>query len=155
VLQVFAIVLVSVLIGMVVRSRASAFAAQMDRPVRILSIAVLVMVILGTMVAERENIATYIADAGLVALAFCVASLSVGYVVPRMFNVSQRQSVACAMEIGIHNGTLAIAIAISVLGSVSLAVPAAVYSLAMYPCATIAGLLITRAGCRVREVEAL
>src|ERR671916_3460355 len=52
--QVFAIVLVPVLLGMLVRSRATAFADRTDRPVRIASAVVLALVIVGTIVAERE-----------------------------------------------------------------------------------------------------
>jgi len=36
------------------------------------------------------------------------------------------------MEIGIHNGTLAIFIALNVLGNAAMSVPAAVYSLLMF-----------------------
>jgi BASS family bile acid:Na+ symporter len=48
------------------------------------------------------------------------------------------------MEIGVHNSTLAITIAISVLDSVDLAIPAAVYSVVMFPAAALAGWLISR-----------
>src|ERR671916_2871822 len=72
-LQVFAIVLVPVVIGMVVRRRAEAFADRMDKPVRILSAVVLALVIVGTIFAERDNIVGYIQDVGLPALLFCLA----------------------------------------------------------------------------------
>jgi len=143
-LQVFAVVLVPVALGMVVRQRATAFADRMDKPVRILSAVVLALVILGTIVAERENISGYVRDVGLPALLFCLASLTLGFVVPRALGVVRRQAIASAFEIGVHNGTLAIAIAISVLGSVELAVPAAVYSVIMFPAAAVFGWAITR-----------
>lgn len=142
--QVFAIVLVPVLIGMAVRARSQAFAERMDRPVRILSVVVLAAVIAGTVLAERENVADYLADVGLVSLVFCVASLGLGYLVPRLARIGHRQAVACSMEIGIHNSTLAIAIAVSVLESVALAVPAAVYAVIMFPTAALAGVLLSR-----------
>ncbi len=144
-LQVFAIVLVPVVLGMVVRRRATAFADRMDKPVRIASAVVLALVIVGTIVAERDNIAGYLGDVGLPALLFCLASLTVGFLVPRLFGIERRQAIASAFEIGVHNGTLAIAIAISVLDSVELAVPAAVYSVIMFPAAAAFGWLITRA----------
>jgi bile acid:Na+ symporter, BASS family len=147
-LQVFAIVLVPVVLGMVVRQRATGFADRMDKPVRIASAVVLALVIVGTIVAERENIAGYISDVGLPALLFCLISLTLGFFVPRALGVVRRQAVASAFEIGVHNGTLAIAIAISVLGSVELAVPAAVYSVIMFPAAAVFGWLITRSTAR-------
>ncbi|SOE02911.1 bile acid:sodium symporter family protein [Blastococcus haudaquaticus] len=152
--QVSAVVLVPVAIGMLIRRRAPEFADRMDKPVRILSAVVLALVIVGTMVAERENITGYLRDIGLPAVLFCVLSLTVGLLVPRALGVTQRQAIASAFEIGIHNSTLAIAVAISVLGSVELAVPAAVYGVLMFPVAAAFGWAITRSTRRVDEVAA-
>ncbi|UOY03046.1 bile acid:sodium symporter family protein [Blastococcus sp. PRF04-17] len=143
-LQVFAIVLVPVALGMFVRQRATAFADRMDKPVRIASAVVLALVIVGTIIAEREDVVDYLSDVGLPALLFCLASLTLGFLVPRALGVTHKQALASAFEIGVHNGTLAIAIAISVLGSVELAVPAAVYSVIMFPAAAVFGWAITR-----------
>ncbi|MCF6744850.1 bile acid:sodium symporter family protein [Blastococcus sp. KM273128] len=142
--QVFAIVLIPVALGMLVRRSAPGFADRSDKPVRILSAVVLALVIVGTMVAERENVGSYLRDVGLPALAFCLASLAVGYSVPRLLGIGQRQAIASSFEIGVHNSTLAIAVAISVLDSVELAVPAAVYGVLMFPVAAAFGWLITR-----------
>ena len=102
------------------------------------------LVIVGTMVAERENVGDYLRDVGLPALVFCVCSLAVGFVVPRLLGIGRTQSIASSFEIGIHNSTLAIAVAVSVLGSVELAVPAAVYGVLMFPVAAVFGWAITR-----------
>ncbi len=150
--QVFAVVLVPVAVGMLVRQRAPEFAGRMDKPVRILSAVVLALVIVGTMVAERENISGYLRDIGLPAVLFCLLSLTVGLLVPRALGVTERQAIASAFEIGIHNSTLAIAVAISVLGSVELAVPAAVYGVLMFPLAAAFGWAITRRSRRAEEV---
>ncbi|MGW1202617.1 bile acid:sodium symporter family protein [Streptomyces cyaneofuscatus] len=144
VLQVFALVLVPVVLGLAVRRRSEGFAQRMDRPVRQLSVIVLVAVIIGALVAERNNIVDYLLDVGPAALVFCMASLTIGYVAPRLFRLDKRQSIACSMEIGVHNSAVAMTLAISVLGSVSLAVPAAVYGVLMYPVAALAGVLMTR-----------
>jgi bile acid:Na+ symporter, BASS family len=152
--QVFAVVLVPVAVGMVVRQRAPGFADRMDKPVRILSAVVLALVIVGTMVAERENITGYLRDIGLPAVLFCLLSLTVGLLVPRALGVTERQAIASAFEIGIHNSTLAIAVAISVLGSVELAVPAAVYGVLMFPVAAVFGWAITRSSRPADEVAA-
>ena len=104
----------------------------------------LVALVVGAIVGERENVAEYFASIGAVAALFCVISLSVGYFVPRAFGVREKLAIASAMEIGIHNTTVAMTIAIAVMGSVELAVPAAVYSVVMYIFAAAFGLLITR-----------
>ncbi|MEW2704734.1 bile acid:sodium symporter family protein [Streptomyces koyangensis] len=144
VLQVFALVLLPVVIGLAVRRRSETFALRMDRPVRQLSVVVLVAVIIGALVAERGNIVDYLVDVGPAALAFCVASLTIGYSVPRLLRLDKRQSIACSMEIGVHNSAVSMTLAISVLGSVGLAVPAAVYGVLMYPVAALAGVLMSR-----------
>jgi bile acid:Na+ symporter, BASS family len=145
------VVLVPVAIGMLVRRARPAFAERMDKPVRILSAVVLAAVIVGTMVAERENVAGYLRDVGLPVLLFCLVSLTLGFLVPRALGVGERQAIASAFEIGVHNATLAIAVAVSVLGSVELAVPAAVYGVVMFPVAAAFGWAITRTSGRDRS----
>jgi bile acid:Na+ symporter, BASS family len=108
------------------------------------SAVVLVLVIAGALLAERENLGTYLADVGIVTTLFCVCSLVAGFAVPRLFRVDHRQAVASAFEVGIHNSTLAIAVALTVLGDARLAVPAAVYGVLMFPLAAAAGYVLAR-----------
>jgi BASS family bile acid:Na+ symporter len=133
-LQVFAIVLIPVAIGMVVRNRAEAFTERMRKPVKIASIVVLVSVIVVAVYQERDNVLGYLRDVGAVALLLCVASLTIGYLVPRAFTIERRQAIASAFEIGVHNSTLAITIALSpsLLDSTAMAVPGAVYGILMF-----------------------
>ncbi len=146
VLQVIAIVLVPVVIGMLVRRRWLEFATRADRPVRIFSILVLAIVAVGALLGERDNIGDYLRDVGVVTGLFCLISLTAGYVGARLLRLGQAQAVACSMEIGIHNTTIALTIALSVLDSTEVAVPSAVYSVLMYVLATLFGLAITRSG---------
>nr|MDT0657492.1 bile acid:sodium symporter family protein [Micromonospora sp. DSM 115978] len=146
VLQVFAIVLVPVAIGMALRSRFPAVADRLARPVKILSVVVLVAVIAGAIVKERANLADYFLAVGAIVLIFNVVSLTIGYGVPRLAGVGERESIAAGMEIGIHNSTLAITIAISpaLLDSTEIAVPAAVYGIVMFFTAAAFGYLVNR-----------
>jgi BASS family bile acid:Na+ symporter len=146
VVQVFAIVLLPVLLGMLIRRWSPGFAERADRPVRLLSAIVLAAVIAGTLIAEEANLGEYIESIGLVATLFCACSLALGYLVPRLLKVRHSQAVASAFEVGVHNSTLAITVAVSLLGSEELAVPAAVYGILMFPLAGVAGLLLNRAG---------
>ncbi|HVK26026.1 MAG TPA: bile acid:sodium symporter family protein [Actinokineospora sp.] len=131
-IQVFAIVLIPVAIGMAVNRRWPEFADRMRKPVKIASIVVLVAVIVGALVAERANLAGYLRDVGLVALLLCVLSLALGYYVPRLAKVNEKQAIASAFEVGIHNSTLAITIALTVMNNSALAVPGAVYGVLMF-----------------------
>ena len=152
VLKVFAIILVPVGIGMLVRRAKPSFAARMDRPVRIGSALVLAVLVAGILLDERDNVGDYLADVGLVAALFCATSLVVGYVVPKALGVVDDQAIASSMEIGVHNGTLAIYIALEVLDEVTISVPAAVYSLIMFPFAAVWGAVVSR---RVRTGTAV
>lgn len=144
VVQVIAIVLIPVAVGMAVRRRSADFAARADRPVRIFSIVVLVIVSVGALLGERENLADYMQQVGLVTGIFCLASLTLGYAGARLLRLDKRQAIATSMEVGIHNTTVALTIALSVLDSTEVAIPSAVYSVLMYVLATAFGYLITR-----------
>ncbi|MFI9769606.1 bile acid:sodium symporter family protein [Streptomyces sp. NPDC052415] len=144
VVQVIAVVLIPVGIGMAVRRRSADFAARSDRPVRIFSIAVLVIVSVGALLGERENLADYTQQVGLVTGIFCLASLTLGYAGARLLRLDKRQAIASSMEVGIHNTTVALTIALSVLDSTEVAIPSAVYSILMYVLATAFGYLVTR-----------
>ena len=144
VVQVIAIVLVPVAIGMVVRARSAELARRADRPVRAFSIAVLVIVAVGALLGERANIGGYIEQVGLVTGIFCLASLTLGYAGARLMRLDEPQAIASSMEVGIHNTTIALTIALSVLDNTEVAIPAAVYSVLMYVLATAFGFLLTR-----------
>ena len=144
VIQVFALVILPVGIGMIIRHFAPLFAKRMNKPVRIFSVLILVVVIIGALVKEKAHILEYIQDIGLAAALFCIASLSIGYMVPRLFNISVAQARASAFEIGIHNSTLAMTIALSIMANTTVAIPAAVYSIFMFVFAAIFGFIITR-----------
>ncbi|MBF6129940.1 bile acid:sodium symporter family protein [Nocardia brasiliensis] len=142
--QVFSIVLVPVMLGMLVRRFAPGFADRMDKPVRIGSALTLTLVITATIVDQRGDVVAYVRAIGVAMILFCLISLTVGYLVPRVLGVEDRQAIACSMEVGIHNGVIAITIAISVLGSTEMAIPAAVYGVAIFPLAAGFGWLVTR-----------
>lgn len=144
VLQVIALVLVPVALGMLVRSRWPEFAVRSDKPVRIFSIVVLVIVAVGAIIGERENIVEYARQVGWVTGLFCLISLTAGYAAARALRLTQSQAIATSMEVGIHNTTIALTIALSVLGNAMVAVPAAVYSIVMYLLAPAFGWLISR-----------
>jgi BASS family bile acid:Na+ symporter len=144
--QVFAIVLVPVVLGMLLRVKREAFAKRLDRPVRIMSAVFLAVMVLGALVKERSTLGRYLVEVGGAVVAFNLLSLAVGYFVPRLFRVERRQSVAIGMEIGVHNGTLAITLASSplLLNNNEMAVPAAMYSVVMFVTAAAFAFLMAR-----------
>lgn len=156
VVQVFAIVLGPVAIGMFLRSRFPGFAARMDKPVKIGSALFLLLVIVLAFVKDWQTVVDYAPQVGLAALVFNLVSLGVGYYVPRLLKLPLRQAVAIGMEIGIHNGTLAIALALSpmLLNNSTMAIPAAIYSLIMFFTAALFGWWVNRVHGRELAAEA-
>lgn len=82
-------------------------------------------------------------DQSAVAL-FCALSLTIGYLGARLLRLNDRQAIATSMEVGVHNTTVALTIALSVLDSIDVAIPIAVYSIVMYPLAAVFGWAVTR-----------
>jgi BASS family bile acid:Na+ symporter len=87
---------------------------------------------------------TYLGSLVGITSAFCIASLMLGYWVPRLFKIEQRQAIASGFEVGLHNATLAIVIAQSVLKVPDMALPAAFYGVLMFPLAAAFGFMIAK-----------
>jgi BASS family bile acid:Na+ symporter len=130
--QVFIIVIIPVSLGMLIKARKAAFADRMDRPVRIASALVFVLVIVGILVKERANIVSYFEQAGLLALALNLATMITGYYMASLFRLSRPQEVSISIESGIQNGTLAISIATVLLNNSAFAIAPAIYGLVMF-----------------------
>lgn len=132
VFEVAAIILVPVAIGMLIRARWPDLAARAEKPVRILSVAVLATLIAAAIYIERNKVVDAVVAVGGACLLFNLVSMAVGYCAPMLLRLPRRQAIAIAMEIGIHNGTLAIFVALNVLGNAEASLPPAIYSLLMY-----------------------
>ena len=142
VIEVIGIVLVPVAIGMLVKSRAPGFAARMDTPMKRFSMVVLAALAVIAIAKEWTAMTTSFASIGLAVIAFNAISLGMGYYVPRLMGMDKPNAIAIGYEIGIHNSTLAIFVALSVLGDFQLMLPAAIYSVSMYVLATAFGFLV-------------
>ena len=143
-IEVCAIVLIPVCIGMFIRSKNLKLSESLAKPVKILSAVFLVLVILSALLKEKANLGSYFQQVGMAALAFNVASLAVGYLIPRIIKLDSKQSTAIGMEVGIHNGTLAILIAGKVLENNMMSIPPAIYSLIMFLTASAFGYWASR-----------
>ena len=146
VVEVAVIIVLPVLLGMAARAKSPAFATRAEKPLRLLSVLVLALLIVAAVAQEWRTLAASFATVGLACLLFNLASMGVGYAAPLALRLPRRQAIAIAMEIGIHNGTLAIFIALNVLGDSAMSIPAAVYSLLMFlTAAAFAAWLVRRA----------
>jgi BASS family bile acid:Na+ symporter len=144
IIEVFLIVLIPVIIGMLIKANRPKISEKMDKPVRILSALFLVLIIVAAVLKEKQQVVTYFQEVGFASLLFNVMSMVVGYYLPQLFSIGKKQAISIGMEIGIHNGTLAIYVALNVLGSSVMSIPAAIYSLIMFFTAAIFGYLVNK-----------
>lgn len=144
VIEVILIVLVPVLIGMWVRTWKPAFAARSEKPMKVFSAVVLAVVAIGALAKEWQALSTSFSVIGPAVVGFNLISLLAGYYLSRAAGLDKPMATAISYEIGIHNSTLAIFVALAVLDNFQLALPAAIYSVSMYVTATLFGLLVLR-----------
>jgi len=128
--RVFAITIVPLAFGMWLRSRNPERAARLEPLVKKLAFGFLFVVIGGAVATEFEVIQENFADLALATLTLNLAAMTVSYTIAQLARLSDAQSTAIALELGVHNGTLAIAVASTIDNT--LATPAAVYSIFMF-----------------------
>lgn len=144
VVPIIAIVLVPIVIGMAVRSRFSAFAERMQRPVKLGSIAVLALVIVAALIESWDVFTENVLRLGSLSLILCTLALAVGYYVPRLAKVGYRQSIASAMEVGVQNATLAITVALSLMQQFEVGISPAIYGVMMFVPATVVAYALSK-----------
>ena len=131
-ISMFLIVTVPVIIGMVFRKFASNVALKFEPVAKKISIFLFVLVLIGAIAAERENVISYFAQAGLITLVLNVVMMFVAYFVAQLLASGVKQKKCITIECGLQNGTLAIFVATSIFGGGIYVIPAATYSLIMF-----------------------
>jgi BASS family bile acid:Na+ symporter len=111
---------------------------------RLFSVIFLILIFLYALYRERFQITEYFSEIGIAMSLFCLISFLVGYLVPYLFGVSEKQARACTFEVGIHNTGLALTIALSVLSNTTIAIPAGIYTIFMYIFAFAFGFILTQ-----------
>ena len=130
--KILLVSIIPILIGMTLRNFLPALAEKAEKPVRIASAAILLIIIIGIVLKEKNNIVEYFAQAGIAALLLNVLSMAAGFVGAKVLRLNNKQATSISIETGIQNGTMAIAIAVGVLGRSDLSIAAGVYSLIMF-----------------------
>ena len=131
-LSMFLIVTLPVLLGMGVRSFLNSLTLKIEKSARFISTLLFVLVLLGAILAERENVVSYFAQTGLVVLALNILMMLIAFYWSGFFGTGISQKKAIAIECGLQNGTLAIFVGTTVFGGGLYIIPAATYSLIMY-----------------------
>ena len=130
--DMFLIVTVPVVLGMLLRKFSSNVALKLEPISKKISIILFVLVLLGAIAAERENVISYFAQAGLITLILNAVMMVVAYYIAQFLASGTKQKKCITIECGLQNGTLAIFVATSIFGGGMYVIPAATYSLIMF-----------------------
>ncbi len=131
-LQIFMITLLPTAIGMIIRRRFPRTARRLERHMSRLAAGLLALIIVLLLAREGIRLPGFLAQVGLAVLMLNLLAMLAGFFAGRLFRLPPAQRICLAIEVGLQNGTLAIAITAGLLNSPEMAVPAAVYSLLMY-----------------------
>jgi bile acid:Na+ symporter, BASS family len=131
-MQIFAITLVPTAIGMAIRHWLPDIARRLEKPMSRLAVGLLASLVLLLLIKEGSKLPTFLLQVGVGVLLLNLLAMLSGFLVGKLCGLPVAQQICIAIEVGIQNGTLAIAITAGLLGNADMAVPAAVYSLLMY-----------------------
>jgi len=152
-LQIFAITLVPVGLGMLIRQQFPNLARRLEKVANRLAIGFLALIILAIIIHEWNRLPTFIAQVGIGVVLLNVISMASGFGLGKLLNLKFPQQICIAIEVGIQNATLAIAITAGLLNNPDLAIPAAIYSLFAYATALLTIFYGRRTATRIYQEE--
>ena len=131
-ISMFLIVAVPTMLGMIFRKFASNSSVKFEPIAKKISVVLFIIVLLGAILAEKDNIVSYFADAGLITFTLNVVMMIVAFYVAHLLRTGNPQKKCIAIECGLQNGTLAIFVGSTLFGGGIYVIPAATYSLIMF-----------------------
>tara|TARA_B100001250_G_scaffold369602_1_gene353190 strand:- start:2975 stop:3823 length:849 start_codon:yes stop_codon:yes gene_type:complete len=126
------VVTVPVILGMVIRKFANKFIISNISNIEKITGILFIIVFAAVWIEERENIFSYIAQAGLVALLLNIVMMIIAYYIAKIFATGIEQRKCIAIECGLQNGTLAVFVATQIFNEIIYIIPTAAYALIMY-----------------------
>lgn len=126
------IVLLPIAIGMGLKSRFPYQAHKAEGAVSIFGGLVLAALVVAIVYGVRNEIGTLLTQAGPATVALILLGIGIGLLAGRMAGLTQRESMAVAMELGIKNATIGLLITVNLLGSETMSIPSAVYGVLMF-----------------------
>ena len=131
-LKMALVVTVPVIIGMIIRGFAENFISSKINIINKITGWLFVIVFLAIWIEEKDNITTYLAQAGLAVLILNVIMILIAYFIAKKFVSGVAQQKCIALECGLQNGTLAVFVATLIFDDVAYVVPTGAYALLMY-----------------------
>ena len=132
ILQIMAITVIPISIGMLIRHYKTNFALRMEKTMRIASTVIFILVFIAVIAANFDLLGAAMREVGLVTLTLNLTTMGLGYLTARLFKLDLKNTISITVESGIQNGTLAFVIATSVLNNVEMGIPTGAYTIWMF-----------------------
>ena len=126
------VVTVPVIFGMIIRSFANNFISLNLKLINKITGLLFIIVFIAVWVEERENIFSYLAQAGTAVLTLNIIMMILAFYIAKFFVSGTPQRKCISLECGLQNGTLAVFVATQIFDNVAYVVPTAAYALIMY-----------------------
>ena len=126
------VVTVPVIFGMIIRFFADNFISSNLKMINKITGLLFIIVFIAVWVEERENIFSYLAQAGTAVLALNIIMMILAFYIAKFFASGIPQKKCISLECGLQNGTLAVFVATQIFDNVAYVVPTAAYALVMY-----------------------
>ena len=131
-LKMALVVTVPVIIGMVIRGFAENFILSKFNIINKITGWLFVVVFAAIWIEEKDNILTYLVEAGLAVLILNVVMMILAYLIAKKFVSGIPQQKCITLECGLQNGTLAVFVATLIFDDIAYITPTAAYALTMY-----------------------
>ncbi|MEM8606933.1 MAG: bile acid:sodium symporter family protein [Myxococcota bacterium] len=130
--QIFVVMAIPVGFGMWIRSQSERWAGRIEVAVKSFAILLLALIVVGSVARQAGDVAGFAKQAGLPVLVLNVVAMVLGYWMAVGARLPKNQRRTITLEVGIQNAALAFALAAGLLQSVTVAIPAILYSLLVY-----------------------
>lgn len=144
IIQLLVITVVPISIGMVINHFKPELSKKAEAPTKWFSSIFLLLIVIGIIIKNIDNMANYFLQAGVASIVLNVACMLMGYLVAKAGQLNEAQSKAIGIEVGFQNGTLAIMIALSLLQNTEMAIAATCYSITMFITGTVFAWVLNR-----------
>tara|TARA_B100001027_G_scaffold5813_1_gene3812 strand:+ start:223 stop:1068 length:846 start_codon:yes stop_codon:yes gene_type:complete len=131
-LKMVSVVTIPVIIGMIIRGFAENFILSKINLINKFTGWLFVIVFIAIWIEEKDNIFTYLAQAGLAVLILNIVMMVLAYFIAKKFVSGVAQQKCIALECGLQNGTLAVFVATLIFDDVAYIIPTGAYALLMY-----------------------
>lgn len=132
ILQIMVITVIPISIGMIIRRFKPDFAHKMERPMRIASTVIFILIFIAVIAANFKLLGEAMKKVGPVTFLLNIATMSLGYFTAKLLRLNLKDAISITVESGIQNGTLAFVIATTILNNIEMGIPTGAYSIWMF-----------------------